>query len=1100
MTYPLHGLTPLGSGRLSEGEYFDSLLALQSLDNTRSLYYALSGTETDGTPAAPSAGHAHDTANTELNWMQVGSWRTATLLDSDRYLARVVNETSATQIALAGFILPPGSTTVTPRAHVVVPNGTTLTLLYEFFTPAGLNGAASASVTLTKAGPWDDGDEGPAWFNGSNVDLSGLAETDGKRIVYVRVKASVDTATADVAGFALGLTDESSAPGSVALDEALALANEDLSPDDLAALFITNPERLRQLVFGVTYPLPRHSRPHDHGEGRGEPLERHLLSMVYGPHLAEGGGATAGGTIGIPILEPAVGVNFETTPKVLAQQGFFAPGQVDNVAFRLAAYLPGGGTESVDLIVEVRPLGDVGYGPGENLGIIETVTLTASGGDTYAEGEASMDLSPLGDIHRDRVFDVTIWQASNPGSGKAYRLCSLLAHRGTAPTSLPELATHQPREEITYAKILEGQEVSTLLAAKIHRVLNQVTLEALGGVPGLESDLSTPDTSDPWLRQLSETHKHRGSFDDDSGNRVDDGAPVRLPLWAQAYVAHVAADTSGAEDTLGTTAPVLGHKLHPSTSTTLFGGRCSIPKGLRAVEVYALVQPGIASLESRLWAYCNADPTNGDTAIHVAMRSGPFAAQADGVGNDLVCQVLPQDGAAWAPNATRLAAGQSVWTVDALKSVADLPSTVSVTNIPRWTQPIRIELEPAPDASEGYAYDIDLRLSFLLQFGTLYSTDQLEDETTWATGARLLSVLVVPAADDPTPQPSARSMTRNLGSVTNPTLPSGGGGGAPSAHASSHHSGGSDPLSLGSIAGTVGTSQIADGAVTNAKIRDGGACSVIGRSANSSGDVADISAASDGQILRRSGGVLGFGTIPASSVTGLVPGGVASKWNPWAPPSSIHALGDEFDDSSLDGKWSTWNPATLLTVTEDPKGLKLAGTDDPASSHSVMGLFQAIGADDEWEIVTRAAVTTSLGDGGLAGLLLLQDPDINPTTSDLLHFYVRSGTTGPDIVGLNRHTAYNAAPTVVATNEYRASNAYLLIQYKKTGNLYSAWRSSDGIGWTSLVRATSPVFTPGFLGVGINPFQRDMHGRFEFFRVRSAASGLYDVFPEPLGG
>jgi hypothetical protein len=231
-----------------------------------------------------------------------------------------------------------------------------------------------------------------------------------------------------------------------------------------------------------------------------------------------------------------------------------------------------------------------------------------------------------------------------------------------------------------------------------------------------------------------------------------------------------------------------------------------------------------------------------------------------------------------------------------------------------------------------------------------------------------------------------------------------------------------------------------------------------------------------------------------------VAAGVTSKWAPWVPPSSPHALDDEFDDSSLDVKWSTWNPATLLTVTEDPKGLKLAGTDDPASSHSVMGLFQAIGADDEYEIVTRAAVTTSLGDGGLAGLLLLQDPDVNPTTSDFLHFYVRSGTTGPDIVGINRHAAYNAAPAVVATNEYRASNVYLLLQYKKTGNLYSAWRSSDGVGWTSLVRATSPVFTPGFLGVGINPFQRDMYGRFEFFRVRSAASGLYDVFPEPLGG
>jgi hypothetical protein len=126
-----------------------------------------------------------------------------------------------------------------------------------------------------------------------------------------------------------------------------------------------------------------------------------------------------------------------------------------------------------------------------------------------------------------------------------------------------------------------------------------------------------------------------------------------------------------------------------------------------------------------------------------------------------------------------------------------------VTNIPRWTQPIRIELEPAPDASEGYAYDIDLRLSFLLQFGPLYTVDQLEDEDTWATSARILSVLVVPAADDPTPQPAARSMTRDLGTVTNPTLPSGGGG----AHATDHEAGGGDEIDLGSLAGTLTAAQ-----------------------------------------------------------------------------------------------------------------------------------------------------------------------------------------------------------------------------------------------------------------------------------------------------
>jgi hypothetical protein len=59
----------------------------------------------------------------------------------------------------------------------------------------------------------------------------------------------------------------------------------------------------------------------------------------------------------------------------------------------------------------------------------------------------------------------------------------------------------------------------------------------------------------------------------------------------------------------------------------------------------------------------------------------------------------------------------------------------------------------------------------------------------------------------------------------------------------------------------VNTLEIADKAVTNAKLRDSAALSVIGRSANSIGVPADIVAASDGQFLRRSGGVVGFGAI-----------------------------------------------------------------------------------------------------------------------------------------------------------------------------------------------------------------------------------------------
>ncbi len=68
--------------------------------------------------------------------------------------------------------------------------------------------------------------------------------------------------------------------------------------------------------------------------------------------------------------------------------------------------------------------------------------------------------------------------------------------------------------------------------------------------------------------------------------------------------------------------------------------------------------------------------------------------------------------------------------------------------------------------------------------------------------------------------------------------------------------------------GTIATAGIASDAVTDAKLRNSGALSVIGRSANSSGDPADISAsAASGAVLRESGSTVGFGTIATAGIT-----------------------------------------------------------------------------------------------------------------------------------------------------------------------------------------------------------------------------------------
>jgi hypothetical protein len=72
----------------------------------------------------------------------------------------------------------------------------------------------------------------------------------------------------------------------------------------------------------------------------------------------------------------------------------------------------------------------------------------------------------------------------------------------------------------------------------------------------------------------------------------------------------------------------------------------------------------------------------------------------------------------------------------------------------------------------------------------------------------------------------------------------------------------------GDVTAFDGTITINLNAVTNAKLRDSAALSVIGRATNSTGDPADISAANDGEVLRRSGTSLGFGVIGTASLGG----------------------------------------------------------------------------------------------------------------------------------------------------------------------------------------------------------------------------------------
>lgn len=67
-----------------------------------------------------------------------------------------------------------------------------------------------------------------------------------------------------------------------------------------------------------------------------------------------------------------------------------------------------------------------------------------------------------------------------------------------------------------------------------------------------------------------------------------------------------------------------------------------------------------------------------------------------------------------------------------------------------------------------------------------------------------------------------------------------------------------------------GTSTIGANKVLDSMLRTSASTSIIGRSANTTGNVADIAATVNGQVLRRSGNTLGFGSIDLSDTTNAV--------------------------------------------------------------------------------------------------------------------------------------------------------------------------------------------------------------------------------------
>lgn len=191
---------------------------------------------------------------------------------------------------------------------------------------------------------------------------------------------------------------------------------------------------------------------------------------------------------------------------------------------------------------------------------------------------------------------------------------------------------------------------------------------------------------------------------------------------------------------------------------------------------------------------------------------------------------------------------------------------------------------------------------------------------------------------------------------------------------------------------------IATNGIGNTKLRQGAALSVIGNASNALANVADIAAASDHQILRRSGSSIGFGSIDlsqsgavGSSVLGFLNGGTGQ---------SSYALGDTLYASATN---------TLA---------KLAGNITTVRQFLSQTGTGAVSAAPAWATIagadiTGAALTTAndtnvtLSLGGTPATALLRAASITAGWTGLLS--LTRGGTNANLTASNGGLVYSTA-------------------------------------------------------------------------------------------
>lgn len=179
-------ITTLAGNIAHSNSSLDSLLLKTNYENQESLLASLDGSSLTGTIVV-SEGHKHTGGGAQvLTWLELGSWRISTSLDTTVLASARINSTTYKQVLYGAFVLPNGLDSVlcairyTALSHNI---GAQI----DFFAPTNLNFSV---VNTTIVGPHPITNQ---WVLApSTVSLATIPLTNGLRLVYFGLQCKMD--------------------------------------------------------------------------------------------------------------------------------------------------------------------------------------------------------------------------------------------------------------------------------------------------------------------------------------------------------------------------------------------------------------------------------------------------------------------------------------------------------------------------------------------------------------------------------------------------------------------------------------------------------------------------------------------------------------------------------------------------------------------------------------------------------------------------------------------------------------------------------------------------------------------------------------------